>query len=128
MCVKSLELYLTLCDLMNIALQASLSMGFSRQEYWSGLPFPPPGESSQPRDQIHVSFFSCICIWILYHSHHLGSTTAMNIHVQFLFEHVSVILIIYTGVELLGLRLFCVELFGELPNFWPKVKRNGRAS
>ena len=23
--------------------QASLSMGFSRQEYWSGLPFPPPG-------------------------------------------------------------------------------------
>ena len=24
--------------------QASLSMGFSRQEYWSGLPRPPPGE------------------------------------------------------------------------------------
>ena len=23
--------------------QAPLSMGFSRQEYWSGLPFPPPG-------------------------------------------------------------------------------------
>ena len=29
-----------------IALQAPLSMGFSRQEYWSGLPFPSPGESS----------------------------------------------------------------------------------
>ena len=26
------------------ALQALLSMGFSRQEYWSGLPFPPPKE------------------------------------------------------------------------------------
>ena len=26
------------------ALQASLSMGLSRQEYWSGLPFPPPGD------------------------------------------------------------------------------------
>ena len=26
--------------------QALLSMGFSRQEYWSGLPFPPPGDSS----------------------------------------------------------------------------------
>ena len=25
---------------------ATLSMGFSRQEYWSGLPFPPPGETS----------------------------------------------------------------------------------
>ena len=30
--------------------QAPLSMGFSRQEYWSGLPFPSPGESSWPRD------------------------------------------------------------------------------
>ena len=26
-----------------VACQAPLSMGFSRQEYWSGLPFPPPG-------------------------------------------------------------------------------------
>ena len=30
-------------------LQAPLSMGFSRQEYWSGLPFPSPKGSSQPR-------------------------------------------------------------------------------
>ena len=28
--------------------QAPLSMGFSRQEYWSGLPFPPPGDLSDP--------------------------------------------------------------------------------
>ena len=27
-----------------VARQASLSMGFSRQEYWSGLPFPSPGD------------------------------------------------------------------------------------
>ena len=27
-----------------VACQASLSMGFSRQEYWSGLPFPSPGD------------------------------------------------------------------------------------
>ena len=26
-----------------VVCQASLSMGFSQQEYWSGLPFPPPG-------------------------------------------------------------------------------------
>ena len=26
--------------------QAPLSMGFPRQEYWSGLPFPPPGDLS----------------------------------------------------------------------------------
>ena len=33
---------------MTIAYQASLSMGFSRQEYWSGLPFPFPGDLSKP--------------------------------------------------------------------------------
>ena len=30
------------------ACQASLSMGSSRQEYWSGLPFPPPGDLPDP--------------------------------------------------------------------------------
>ena len=38
-----------------VARQASLSMGFSRQEYWSGLLFPSPGGSSQPRDRTRVS-------------------------------------------------------------------------
>ena len=31
-----------------IACQAPLSMEFSRQEYWSGLPFPPPGDLPNP--------------------------------------------------------------------------------
>ena len=31
-----------------VAHQAPLSMGFSRQEYWSGLPFPPPGDLPDP--------------------------------------------------------------------------------
>ena len=31
-----------------VAHQAPLSMGFSRQESWSGLPFPPPGDLSDP--------------------------------------------------------------------------------
>ena len=31
-----------------IAHQAPLSMGFSRQEYWSGLPCPPPGDLPNP--------------------------------------------------------------------------------
>ena len=30
--------------LWTVARQAPLSMGFSRQEYWSGLPFPSPGD------------------------------------------------------------------------------------
>ena len=28
--------------------QVSLSMGFSRQKYWSGLPFPSPGDLPKP--------------------------------------------------------------------------------
>ena len=31
-----------------VAHQAPLSMGFSRQEYWSGLPFPPLGDLPNP--------------------------------------------------------------------------------
>ena len=31
-----------------IACKAPLSMGFSRQEYWSGLPFPPPEDLFHP--------------------------------------------------------------------------------
>ena len=40
---------LTLCDPMDSILhQAPPSMGFSRQEYWSGLPFPSPGNLPDP--------------------------------------------------------------------------------
>ena len=31
-----------------VAYQASLFMGFSRQEYWSGVPFPSPGDLPDP--------------------------------------------------------------------------------
>ena len=42
---------LTLCDSMDstVAYQDPQSMGFSRQEYWSGLPFPSPGALPDPR-------------------------------------------------------------------------------
>ena len=38
----------TLCDPMDLAYQAPLSMGFPRLEYWSGLPFSSPGDLSDP--------------------------------------------------------------------------------
>ena len=34
-----------------IVRQAPLSMGFSRQEYWSGLPCPPPGDRPNPGNE-----------------------------------------------------------------------------
>ena len=39
---------LTLVIPWTVACQAPLSMGFSRQEYWSGLPFPSPGDLLDP--------------------------------------------------------------------------------
>ena len=43
--VKVTQSYLTLCDPMDCSLrQAPLSMGFSRQEDWSGWPFASPGD------------------------------------------------------------------------------------
>ena len=38
----------TLWDPMDCSRQAPLSMGFFRQEYWSGLPFPSPGDLPDP--------------------------------------------------------------------------------
>ena len=46
---KLLQSRPTLCDPMNVAHQALLSMGFSRQEHWNGLPFPSPGDLPDPR-------------------------------------------------------------------------------
>ena len=51
---KLLQLYLTLRS-YRLAPQAPLSMGFSRQEYWSGLLYPSPGDLPDPKDQAHVS-------------------------------------------------------------------------
>ena len=47
--------------------QAPLSIGFSRQEYWSGLPFCPPGDLPDPGIKTHASCVYCIGRWILYH-------------------------------------------------------------
>ena len=43
--VSRAQLFVTL---WTVACQAPLSMEFSRQEYWSGLPFPSPGDLPDP--------------------------------------------------------------------------------
>ena len=45
-CVLLAQSCLTLCDPWTVACKAPLSMGFSGQEYWSGLPFPAPRDLS----------------------------------------------------------------------------------
>ena len=48
MCAKLLQLCLTLCNLVECSSRGPLSMVFSRQEYWSGLPCPPAGDLPDP--------------------------------------------------------------------------------
>ena len=47
-CHLVIQPYSTLCDPLGIACHALLSMTFPRQEYWSGLPFPSPGDLPSP--------------------------------------------------------------------------------
>ena len=50
-----------------VACQAPLSMGFFRQEYWSGLPCPPPGNLPDPGMEPFVFLELLHCKQILYH-------------------------------------------------------------
>ncbi|CAN0422301.1 unnamed protein product [Rangifer tarandus platyrhynchus] len=73
MCVLSHFSHLRLfATLWAVAHQAPLSVEFSRQEHWSGLPHPPPGDLPNLgiKPESHVS---CISRWVLYHTCHLGS-------------------------------------------------------
>ena len=47
-CCLVTQLCLTLATPWTVAWQPSLSMGFPRQEYWSGFPFPPPEDLPHP--------------------------------------------------------------------------------
>ena len=58
--------------LFTVARQAPLSVGFPSQEYWSGLPFPPPGDLADPG--IKPTFLCLLhCRQILYSLSHRGN-------------------------------------------------------
>ena len=77
--------------LWTIVCKGPLSMGFSRQEYWSGLLFPPPGDLPNPGIKLVslVSYVSCIGKQAFYHLCHLGTQSLMRVlflnHFNFLF-------------------------------------------
>ena len=45
---KVAQSYPTFCDPKDCSCQAPLSVGFSQQEYWSGLPWPSPADLPNP--------------------------------------------------------------------------------
>ena len=103
--------YLTLATPWSIACQAPLSMGFSKQEYWSGLPFPSPMYESEKWEWSHavVSYSSrphglqptrLLCPWDF-----PGKSTGMGCHC---------LLLAFAWIEVLLLGNFFPNIF----NLW----------
>ena len=70
--------------------QAPLSMEFSQQECWSGVPFPPPGDLPEPGIEPASLNISCISRQILYHQCNLESPISFTqIHQLFIFAPIS---------------------------------------
>ena len=95
-----------------VAHQAPLSLGFSRPEYWSGLPCPPPGD--RPHPGIKLTSLLRLLHWqvgsLIYH--HQGSFSLASFNILSLF---FVILITVS----LGMFLFGFILYDSGPQpFW----------
>ena len=75
MCVraKSLQACLTLCDPMDCSLASSSAHEILQARILEWVTMPSSWGSFQPRDQICVSYASCIGRWVLYCQRHLGS-------------------------------------------------------
>ena len=84
--VKSLS-RVRLCDPMDCSLPGFSVTGFSRQEYWSGVPLPSPRESSWPRSQTQVSRIGGRCFNLWATREDLGRQKVMNLSGLAQFSH-----------------------------------------
>ena len=76
-----LQSCLTLCNPVDCSLPGSSVMGFSRQEYWSGLPFPSPEDLPNPGIEQGL-------LWLLYRqtgSLPLAPPEKTNLHIEAVF-------------------------------------------
>ena len=106
--------------LWTVAPQAPLSLGFSRQGYWSGLPCPPPGGLPDPGTEpacltFHAlagGFFTPSPTWELFaiYCHYIKATTIHNNHscLKFYFCNFSMVAICLLCI----LQSFCFHMLG----------------
>ena len=82
-----------------VAYHALPSMGFSRQEYWSGLPFPSPGDL--PNQGLNPGLLNCR--QTLYRLSHQGSphqlTLSLPADILLIFKSQLLFLLIYEDLE-----------------------------
>ena len=72
--VKSLSRVRLFATPWTVAYQAPLSIGFSRQEYWNGLPFPSPGDLPDPGVEPRSPAMQAEALW----TKHLGHTSGLT--------------------------------------------------
>ena len=106
----------TLCNPWTVAGQSPLSMGFSKQEDWSRLPFSPPGDLPIPGIQLVPP--ACLLYWKVNSLplSHLGSffymKTPYEVHMKILYTSS-----IFSGYQMTW--FFCISLFRFLElSFW----------
>ena len=74
-----------LVTLWTVAHQAPLSVGYSQQEYWSGLPFPPPGDPRDPGIKLASIGSPALQVDSLLLSHLGSSFLFKNLYIQMSF-------------------------------------------
>ena len=112
MCVHThMHLYVSVCVCAcsvfatpwTIDLYASLFMGFSRQEYWSGLPFPTPDLHMDYRQMDYIHTFMCMYVHIIFECSFLCSAFSKR-NVPFLIQSLERKFIKFFQVPHLQLR------------------------
>ena len=74
-CVLVAQSYPTICDPMDYSFPDNSVHEFCRQEYWNGVPFPPPGFLLKQGSNLGLLH----CRQILYHLSHQGSPCILNV-------------------------------------------------
>ena len=69
--------------LWTVARQAPLSMGFSRQAYWSGLPFPSPGDLPDPEIKLKSPASPALPADLLSHPRNLSTVHNLSYYPNF---------------------------------------------
>ena len=108
-CARALSRVWFLAIPWTVAHQAPLSVGFPRQEYWTGLPFPPPVElleagiepASSVPPVLAGGFFTTGTVWKALSCHHQHCHTLLNtaLNLDLVFGFIVVCVLIYLNVS-----------------------------
>ena len=104
-CFSHVRFFATLCA---VAHKAPLSMGFSRQVYFSGLPCPTPGDLPDPGTEPHLLY----CRQFLYPLSHLHLLNLQYVRYK------NIIYSSFWGKDIIPTKISCWDKSLQQPNFF----------